>query len=116
MPKVSVKLGITFQASDKKFSPWFRADVEFMDIDLDQDVDEQTRRCLEAADSIAVAAEGALTQEAANVSGVGIEGAGLASEFATFRTKFSGAWKKLVERVDALAGEAKPKKTKKGKK
>ncbi len=114
MPKVSVKLGLTFPGAKEYTS--FRADVAFTDIDTDGDLEAQKKACLEVADDLAIAAESALAQEASNVSGLAMEGVGIGAEFATFRTKFRGAWEKLVDRVDAL-DETKPKKkAKKGKK
>ena len=114
MPKVSVKLGLTFPGAKEYTS--FRADVAFSDIDTDGDLEAQKKACLEVADDLAIAAEAALAQEASNVSGLTMEGAGIGAEFATFRTKFGKAWKTLVARVDTLDGEKATKKTKRGKK
>jgi len=108
MPKVSVKLGLTFPGAKDYTS--FRADVAFTDIDTDGDLEAQKKACLEVADDLAIAAEAALAQEASNVSGLAIEGAGIGAEFADFRARFKKAWQKLVDKVDALDGETKPKK------
>ncbi|KKL97934.1 hypothetical protein LCGC14_1829490 [marine sediment metagenome] len=117
MPKVSIKLGLTFPGAKDYTS--FRVDVAFSDIDTDGDLEAQKKACLEVADDLAIAAEAALAQEASNLSGLAIEGAGIGAEFAEFRIRFKGAWEKLLVRMDSLDGvkqEAKLKKTKKEKK
>jgi len=105
MPEVSVHLGITYPGT-KDFSS-FRSDVTISNIDVKESIPEQVKESLEAIAEIGEAAEEALAQQAANASGLAVEGVGLATEFYMFREK-DKAWKKKVgdkikEVIDAKA-------------
>lgn len=113
MPKVSVHLGLTFPGA-KEFTS-FRADVTFAEIDTEGDLEAQKAACLALVDDLAVTAEAALAQEASNVSGLNMEGAGIGAEFAKFRDRLKPAWVGLVDRINALEKD-KPKSVKKTKK
>lgn len=100
MPKISVKLGITLPGPQQYSS--FRADFGISDLDTDGDVEAQLEAALEAGEKASVQAEAGLAQQAANVSGITLEGVGVGQAFADFREKFQPAWKKLVEKVKEL--------------
>ena len=93
MSKVSVHLGITYPGS-VNFSS-FRSDVTISDIEVEKDIPSQVEEALLAIIEIGTAAEEALAQQAANASGMAVEGVGLATEFYQFREK-DKAWKKKV--------------------
>lgn len=93
MPDVSVHLGITYPGT-KDFSS-FRSDVTISNIDVKEDIDVQIKEALDAIIQIGEAAEEALAQQAANASGLAVEGVGLATEFYLFKEK-DKAWKKKV--------------------
>ncbi len=93
MAKVSVHLGITYPGT-KDFSS-FRSDVTISDIEVNEDIPTQVKEALDAIVDIGEAAEEALAQQAANASGLAVEGVGLATEFYLFKEK-DKAWKKKV--------------------
>ena len=93
MPEVSVHLGITYPGT-KDFSS-FRSDVTISNIDVKEDIDKQVAESLDAIIQIGEKAEEALAQQAANASGLVVEGVGLATEFYLFKEK-DKAWKTKV--------------------
>lgn len=113
MAKITIHEGLTFPG-EKEYSS-FRADVTIEGIDDEGDVEEQCKRAVEAVDEMAPYVEASLAQQAANVSGLDIEGAGIAATFAKFRGKFEPMWKELLGRIGAVESKVgiKAKKTKK---
>ena len=89
MSKVSLHLGVTFAADPAdRGSPWFRADVHFDEIDVDGDVDAQVDRMVSAlGEKIAAKGEEALAQEASNISGLAVEGFGIAGMFEEYKSR-----------------------------
>ncbi|KKK61039.1 hypothetical protein LCGC14_3018320 [marine sediment metagenome] len=97
MPKVTLHFGITIPGQ-KEYSS-VRADVGF-EIDADGDIDAQLKQCLTAVKATEEPLEGALVQQVANLEGVSLEGAGIATDFAAFV-------KRMENRVDSIIGEVK---------
>jgi hypothetical protein len=113
MAKVTLHEGLTF-SGEKEYSS-FRVDVTIADIDTEGNVGEQLKQAVEALEETAIEAEGALATQAANVSGLAIEGAGVGAAFANFREKFAPMWASMLERITALEPKVKKaRKTKKG--
>ena len=112
MSTVSVHLGITYPGS-KQFSS-FRADVTISDIDVQGDIKEQLKEALEASIEIGKTAEDAVAQQAANASGLAVEGVGLATDFYEFKDALKKWQENVVGQVTKLTEEvtAKAKKTK----
>lgn len=100
MSTVSVHLGITYPGS-KQFSS-FRADVTISDIDVKGDIDEQLKEALAASVKIGETAEEAVAQQAANASGLAVEGVGLASEFYGFKETLKKWQENVVDQVKKL--------------
>ena len=138
MSKISLRLGVTFAVDPAdRGSPWFRADVHLDEIDVEGDVDAQLARSLEALEKVSEKGEGALAQEASNISGMNVEGFGISRAFGEYKDKLK-TWQnsvvgeirrqgKLVDKVAVAAGveadpdeeevaEEKPAKEKKSKK
>ena len=84
MAKLSVELSLTVKIPNQEFG-MFKVATWFGDIDADGDVEAQVAKLSEAFETVAQGAEKALAQEAANVSGLSVEGLGLAGEFAEYR-------------------------------
>lgn len=101
MPKVSVKLGITMPGPQEYSS--FRADFAISDIDVDGDVEGQLADALRIGDRASIEAEAGLAQQAANLSGLNLEGVGVGAQFSEFKEKFGKAWSRLKETVEANA-------------
>ena len=113
-------LGVTFAVDPAdRGSPWFRADVHLDEIDVEGDVEAQLARSLKALEQVSEKGEGALAQEASNISGLNVEGFGIARAFGEYKDKLK-TWQnsvvgeirrqgELVDKVAAAAGvEADP--------
>ena len=110
MSTVSVHLGITYPGS-KQFSS-FRADVTISDIDVKGDIKEQLKEALEASIEIGKTAEEAVAQQAANASGLAVEGVGLSTEFYGFKETLKKWQENVVSQVTKLTKEVEAKKAK----
>ena len=102
MPKITVKAGITLPlGTDErgKFS-FFRGDVEFADIDTSEPLNAQLEECAEAVDATAKVVEESLAKQASNLSGMNVEGVGLATEFEEFRKRLRVAFEDLSASVE----------------
>ncbi len=115
MSTVSVHLGITYPGS-KQFSS-FRADVTISDIDVkmdlsdekrSKDIEEQLKEALAASVKIGETAEEAVAQQAANASGLAVEGVGLASEFYGFKEALKKWQENVVDQVKKLKDQIEP--------
>ena len=113
MPKISIKLGITIPGQ-KDYSS-LRAETEFSEIDTEGDIKAQVEECLSAIEQTTQPAEEVLAQQISNLSGLSIEGVGIATKFENTMSRLRKSWDELVERVDNLEKEEKPKKIKKKK-
>lgn len=103
MSTVSVHLGITYPGS-KQFSS-FRADVTISDIDVKGNIKEQLKEALEASVEIGKVAEEAVAQQAANASGLAVEGVGLATDFFEFKDSLKKWQNNVVGQVEKLTKE-----------
>ena len=98
MPKITVSAGITLPGSVDYSS--FKGLVEFSEIDTDKPIDPQLEECLEAVDATAKVVEESLAKQASNLSGMNVEGVGLASEFEEFRTRLRVLFGELSDTVE----------------
>ncbi len=98
MPKITVSAGITLPGSVDYSS--FKGLVEFSDIDTDKPLDAQLEECLEAVDATSKVVEESLAKQASNLSGMNVEGVGLATEFEEFRNRLRPAFKGLSDMVE----------------
>ena len=103
MPVVTVKLGISYPGT-KQFSN-FRADVTIGDIDVKGDIDEQLKEALAASIKIGETAEEAVAQQAANASGLAVEGVGLASEFYGFKETLKKWQENIVGQIQKVTDQ-----------
>jgi hypothetical protein len=103
MPKVSLHMGITYPGA-KDYSS-FRSDITITDVDTEESIDEQIKKSLDAIAQIGDAAEETLAQQAANASGLAVEGVGLATEFYLFREKDKKWKQKLADKINELIEE-----------
>ena len=93
MSEVSLHMGITYPGA-KEYSS-FRTDITISNIDTKGDVDAQIKEAIDVISQIGDTAEETLAQQAANASGLAVEGVGLATEFYLFREK-DKKWKAKV--------------------
>lgn len=113
MPKISIKLGVTIPGQ-KEYSS-LRAETEFSEIDTDGDIKAQVEECLAAIEQATQSAEEVLAQQISNLSGLNIEGVGIATKFENTMSRLRKSWDELVSRIEFLEKEEKPKKTRKKK-
>ncbi len=111
MTKVSVHMGITYPGA-KEYSS-FRSDITIGEVDTEGNVDEQIKEALETIAKIGDTAEETLAQQAANASGLAVEGVGLATEFYLFREKDKKWKQKLADKMAELLDEKEATKSKK---
>lgn len=104
MPKIDVEIGVSLKLPNVDYG-MIKPTVRFSDIDTDGDLEAQIKACVAAIGPIAEGVEQALAQEAANASGLSIEGLGLAGEFTAFRDNSNAVTKKLIEQIRKLTGQ-----------
>lgn len=98
MPKITIHAGVTLPGSQEYSS--FRGDVTFTDIDTQEPLVPQLKECIEAVEETGRAVEEALATQASNLSGMNVEGVGIATEFQEFRRRLRTAWEDLVAKVN----------------
>jgi len=84
MAKVSVDFGLTLKIPGKDFE-MLKPSVSFTDIDTEGDVEAQIAACVAAVPKIQEAAEGALAQSVADLSGMAFEGGGWTAAFNVYK-------------------------------
>jgi hypothetical protein len=120
MAKVSMDFGLTLKIPGKDFE-MIKPNVSFTDIDTEGDVEAQVALCVAAVSKIEAAAEGALAQVVADLTGMAFEGGGWTAAFNTYkanRKKWEdsvlGEVMRLGGEIERLGGEAPKKKETKG--
>lgn len=98
MPKVSLHYGLTLPIPGQQYTN-VKADVSFDGIDTEGDVAAQVARCVEVLGQVAEGADGALAQQASNLSGLAIDGLGLPKELADLKRQMTTVIKRLVDEV-----------------
>lgn len=104
MPKISIRYGITIPGP-KDYSS-VRAEVG-IELDADEDIDVQLKKCLDAAKKAEEPLEGALVQQVANLEGVALEGTGLATDFEALKVDVQKFVARMEKRTESIIGEVK---------
>lgn len=94
MAKVTVHRGITIPNPKVKYN-MYRSDITIEEIDTEGDIEKQIEEAFKVYDEISEAINEPLAQSIADVSNLGIEGLGLASEFESF-LETDKVWKESV--------------------
>lgn len=110
MPKISIKAGITLPGQ-KDYSS-LRAEVEFAEIETDGDIKTQIEECVVAIEQTTPAAEETLAQQLSNLSGLDIEGVGIATKFEEFKGKVRNWAQEMIDEMKELKALKKTRKKK----
>jgi hypothetical protein len=98
MPKISVMTGLTLPIPGQQYG-MLKTEIRFSDIDIDEDVDVQLKRCSEAALAASESSEKTLAQVVADTSGLAVEGTGIVAELTTFKEATKAAVTRLAQEV-----------------
>ena len=111
MAKVSVMTGLTLPIPGQQYG-MVKLEIRYTDIDTEDDVESQLKKCDEVALQTAERSEKTLAQTTADTTGLAVEGTGMAKEFANFKEQAQTAIMKIAREVkrqkdivDALAGQ-----------
>jgi len=100
MPKISIELGVTIPGQ-KEYNT-LRAAIKFDEIETNGDIKAQVEECIAAIEQAAESAEGSLAQQISNLSGLSIEGVGLATEFSEFKEKVRVWAQEIIDKMKKL--------------
>lgn len=104
MPTISVSSKLTLPVPNQDFGS-FSQEIGFWGIDVEGDVEAQVAACVAAIDPAASAAQERLAQEAANLSGITLEGLGLSKEFTNFKDRMTNILNRVVKEVTRHKGD-----------
>ncbi len=85
--KVTIRAGLTLPGP-KEYSS-IRSDVEFVDVDLDGDLKAQFESGVKAIEEAEEHVDKALAQQVSNLSGLSLEGLGVATELQKLKDKLN---------------------------
>ena len=85
--KITIRAGLTLPGP-KEYSS-IRSDVEFVDVDLDGDLKAQFESGVKAIEEAEEHVDKALAQQVANLSGLSLEGLGVATELQKLKDKLN---------------------------
>jgi hypothetical protein len=101
LAKISVGLKTTIPGPKNSYRSW-GADVRIEDLEVNGEIDKQIEEALEAIAKVGEALHVPLAQQAADISGLTIEGTGLATELDEFREETRGWMAKVVEKLKEI--------------
>lgn len=111
MPKVSVMTGLTLPIPGQQYG-MAKIEIRYTDIDIEDDVESQLKRCDEVALQTAERSEKTLAQTTADTTGLAVEGTGLVKDYTSFKEQAQTAIMKIAREVkrqkdivDAIGGQ-----------
>ncbi|KKK82220.1 hypothetical protein LCGC14_2805560 [marine sediment metagenome] len=98
--KVTIRAGLTLPGP-KEYSS-IRSDVEFVDVDLDGDLKAQFEGGVKAIEEAEEYIDKSLAQQTANISGLSLEGLGVATELKKLKDKLNPWAKGLTADIKGI--------------
>ncbi len=98
--KITIRAGLTLPGP-KEYSS-IRSDVEFVDVDLDGDLRAQFESGVKAIEEAEKHVDKALAQQVSNLSGLSLEGLGVATELKKLKDKLNPWAKGLISDIAGI--------------